>query len=132
MKKSQFKVGGGKPMDLQGQTISYSSTITSSSWDHDNIAIGICFPKIKANNIMISVSYKGDRTGSNRGYWGYINDGSLSREQISLTFGNPPTQRSVNKNITDGRILDGVQLESYDINLYAISVTFTDIEMVEE
>ena len=119
-------------MDLQGQMISYSSTITSSSWDHDNIAIGICFPKIKAKNIMISVSYMGDRTGSNRGYWCYQNDGNLTREQISLTFGNPPTRRSVNKNITDGRILDGVQLESYDINLYAISVTFTDIEMIEE
>lgn len=132
MKKLQFK-GTGKKIDLNGQTLTFSNTVGGSGFPTGPMGlIAMCFPKIKANNITISVSYLGTRTGSATAYWGFQVNGGVSEQSQTITYGNPSTKRSVSKVINNGRELEGVQFRCMDIYIYSITIAFTDVEMVDE
>ena len=127
MIKKQFTKGG---IDLKGQTLGNFTTI----WGY--ASIGVCFPKIKANNVTVTLytkSHYNSSSGSRNFQVRYFVDGVQTlQENRSCRYNLNNADTPTTYTITDGRIMDQIIMNGtqYDPAARAVMVVFNDVEYV--
>ena len=123
MKKSQFK-GSAKTIDLNGQ--SFTTTVS------DGGVWGFAFPKLKANKItLVARTFTYGTTTSSRAslttsVGGVVTKGSWYISAYKEQYRNETTT------IQDGRIMDNVRLWQNSTQVREFTITFDDVEMVDD